>query len=77
VMGSLYMLKVERRVLKPGTYARMLPWTISFIFDLLPAMAVASLSNKHHPNDLTDPQWFSLFLQGYDSDSGTIELVEI
>jgi predicted metal-dependent hydrolase len=77
VMGSLYMLKAERRLFKPGTYLRMLPWTVSFIFDLLPAMAVASLSNKHHPNDLTDPQWFALFLQGYDPDSGTIELVEI
>lgn len=77
VMGSLYMLGAERRLFKPITYVRMIPWTVSFIFDLLPAMAVGSLSEKHHPNDLTDPQWFALFLQGYDPDTQTIAPVEI
>lgn len=77
VMGSLYMLKVERKLFRPGTYVRMIPWTVSFIFDLLPAMAVGSLSKNHHPSDLSDPQWFSLFLMGYDPDTRTIPVVEI
>lgn len=77
IMGSLYMLKVERKLFRPGTYLRMIPWTVSFIFDLLPAMAVGSLLKNHHPSDLTDPQWFSVFLQGYDPETRTIPVVEI
>ncbi len=77
IVGSLYMLSKERRLFKPATYVAMLPWSVSFIFELLPAMAVASLSRSHHPTDLTDPLWFSLFLDGYDPESGTIPLVEI
>jgi predicted metal-dependent hydrolase len=77
VAGSLYFLKAEGRLLKPKTYLRMIPWTVSFIFELLPAMAVASLSKKHHPNDLADPQWFALFLEGYDAETGRIPLVQV
>lgn len=77
VIGSIYFLAVERRLFKPSTYFRMIPWAVSFIFELLPAMAVASFSKDHHPSDLADPQWFEVFLNGYDPETHTIPLVEI
>lgn len=77
ILGSLYFLGAERRLFKPVAYWRMIGWMVTFVFDLLPAMAVAALAKNHHPNDLTDPQWFEVFLAGFDPETGQIPLVEL
>jgi hypothetical protein len=49
----------------------MLQWTISFVFELLPAMAVSALPG-HHPSKLVDPPFYGQWLQHLDADEGTL-----
>ncbi len=67
------LLFSQRQVHRPVVHLHLLTWSFGFAFDLLPALFV-SLWPSHHPSDLADPPWFSLWLKGYDPESGTIPL---
>jgi len=49
----------------------MLRWTISFLFELLPAMALSALPG-HHPSNLIDPSFYGQWLERFDADDGTL-----
>lgn len=59
--NTMAMLAATGRILNPLAHIRLLFWSITFIFDLLPAMAVSALPG-HHPRDLVDPLFFEQWL---------------
>ena len=61
VNTTLILLKTKR-FFHPVAHLRLFGWTISFLFELLPAMAVSIFPN-HHPSDLADPTLFELWLK--------------
>ncbi len=67
------LLFSQRQVHRPIVHLHLLTWSFGFAFDLLPALFV-SLWPSHNPRDLTDPTWYSLWLKGFDAESGTIPL---
>ncbi len=71
--GTWTLLIAQRRVFSPTAHLRLVGWSLSFVFEAMPAMAV-SLLPKHHPSSLSDPTWFARWLSGYDPESETIPL---
>lgn len=71
--GTAVGLAADRRLHHPSTHWRMLVWTVSFTFDLLPVLA-ASLVGGHHPADLVDPVWLPTWLRSYDPVTRTMPL---
>lgn len=69
--GTAQMLWRQGRFFRPIAHWRMLTWTISFVFDLLPAMVVSALPG-HHPSKLVDPAFYEQWLQHFDADDGTL-----
>lgn len=65
VLGTLAMLWSTRRIFHPMAHLRMLVWSISFLFDLLPAMVIAAMRG-HHPDRLVDPTFYELWLTEFD-----------
>lgn len=61
LLTLVHTLVATRRVFNPLSHVRLLWWTISFTFDLLPAMAVSVLPG-HHPEQLVDPVFFEQWL---------------
>lgn len=66
VAGTLSMLWSTRRIFHPMAHVRMLVWSISFLFELLPNMAVSAVPGRH-PDDFVDPHFFSIDLLELDS----------
>ncbi len=70
VLGTLTMMWKERRLFRPVAHLRLLKWTITFLFILLPVMAVSVLRD-HDPRDLADPyrlhSWISGSFDGIDN----------
>lgn len=62
LLNTTVLLVKTKRFFNPLTHLRLFGWTISFLFELLPAMAV-SVFPSHHPSDLADPTLFELWLQ--------------
>ena len=62
VAGTVLLLAGERRLWRPVAWWRLLRWSISYAFDVLPLMAV-SLLPGHHPSQLADPGWLTLHLR--------------
>lgn len=60
--GTVLLLAAERRLWRPVTWLRLLRWSISYAFDVLPLLAVSVLPG-HHPSQLADPGWLTLHLQ--------------
>jgi predicted metal-dependent hydrolase len=60
-LNTMVLLSATGRVFNPLAHLRLLLWSVTFIFDLLPAMAVAVLPG-HHPRDLVDPWFYSQWL---------------
>lgn len=73
LLGTVAGLASVRRLRHPSTHWRMLVWTVSFTFDLLPALAGA-LVGSHHPSDMADPSWLPTWLRSYDSATRTMPL---
>ena len=69
--GTASMLWRQGRFFRPIAHWRMLKWTISFVFELLPAMAVSALPS-HHPSNLVDPSFYEQWLRNFDADDGTL-----
>jgi uncharacterized protein len=70
VLGTLTMFWHERRLLRPVAHFRMLIWSLTFLFVLLPIMAVSVLP-AHDPRDLVDPyrlrSWITGAFDGVDN----------
>lgn len=54
LLGTLTMLIRERRIFRPIAHVRLVSWTLTFLFDLLPAL-VFSARRSHDPDDVPDP----------------------
>ena len=63
VLGTVTMMWHERRLFKPVAHARMLLWTLTFLFVLLPVMAVSTLPS-YDPRDLADPYRLRSWITG-------------
>ncbi|MFN8051177.1 MAG: metal-dependent hydrolase [Acidimicrobiales bacterium] len=61
VAGTTLGLVHERRLFHPVATARLLRWSLGFVFSELPNM-FASVLPGHHPSDFSDPTWFGLYL---------------
>jgi predicted metal-dependent hydrolase len=59
--ATVVQLHALRRLHLPGTWFRMVRLSFSFAFDVVPALAVASMPG-HHPSQLTDPSWYGGWL---------------
>lgn len=70
-IGIVRMLVSERRILSLIAHLRLLRWTFSYTFELLPTMAASALPG-HHPDDLADPTWLMTWLGTWDDDTGTL-----
>lgn len=71
--GTAQMLWHQKRFFRPVAHWRMLKWTISFVFELLPAMAVSALPS-HHPSNLVDPSFYGQWLEHFDADDGSLPI---
>lgn len=69
--GTVQMLWNQGRFFRPIAHWRMLKWTISFVFEMLPAMVVSALPG-HHPSQLVDPAFYEQWLEHFDADDGTL-----
>ncbi len=65
-MGTLSMLWSTRRIFHPTAHVRMLTWSISFLFELIPNMAISALPG-HNPRNFVDPIFFSVDLHELDT----------
>ena len=61
IAGVASMLWTTRRIFRPIAHLRMLVWSISFLFELLPNMAISALPG-HHPDQFVDPVFHDLDL---------------
>ncbi len=68
-MGTLSMLWSTRRIFHPVAHLRMIVWSVSFLFELLPNMAISALPG-HHPDDFVDPMFIGLDLDDLDDLDG-------
>ena len=65
------MLWSEGRFFRPVAHARLIGWSLSFVFVALPVMVVSALPG-HHPRDLTDPAGFDHWLDHLDPTTSTV-----
>jgi uncharacterized protein len=68
-LGILTMLIRDRRILHPMAWFRLIGWTLSFLFNAVPLMAVTCLSG-HEPADLLDPPNLMAWLRTHDGSQG-------
>ena len=69
IAGTLTMMVGQRKRYVPVGLARLMALSISLAFEVLPLAAVSMLAG-HHPRSLADPSWYSLWLSGYDAETG-------
>jgi uncharacterized protein len=68
-LGILTMLIRDRRILHPMAWFRLIGWTLSFLFNAVPLMAVTCLRG-HEPADLLDPPNLMAWLRTHDGSRG-------
>ena len=71
--GTVVGLAGAHLLHRPSTHWRMLCWTLSFTFELLPAL-VGAVLRGHHPSDLADPTWLPVWLRSYDPETRTMPI---
>lgn len=69
--ASVIMLRSQRRLRYPVTWFRLLRWSISLAFTILPTLAASALPG-HHPRDLADPPFLTQWLKGFDPETATM-----
>jgi len=69
VLGTTLQLWRRHRLFHPVAIARLVRWTITFLFELLPALVVSALPG-HSPHDLADPAFFVQWLREHDAAGG-------
>lgn len=57
----LVMLHVEKLLHRHGTWWRLGRLLMSFVFEVVPNLAMSALPG-HHPDQLTDPDWYAAWL---------------
>lgn len=67
VAGTTVMLWSERRLAHPVAWFRLVSWAVTFAFELIPNL-VLSLLPGFHPDQLTDPLWYEVWLRQLDHD---------
>ncbi len=72
-LGSLTMLRAQRRLSNPVAWWRLLRWSVSIAFEVLPNLFV-SASKNHHPDDLADPITLTTWLSHFDEEAGSMPL---
>jgi predicted metal-dependent hydrolase len=72
-MSTVVMLAGERRLFLPVTWFRLLRWSISLAFEILPTQLISALPG-HHPRTLVDPIYLPAWLQQFDPSTGTLPL---
>ncbi len=65
IVGTFVMLVATKRIFSPLAWLRLSWWCLTFVFELLPTMAVAVLRG-HHPSGLVDPEFYRVWLLEYD-----------
>lgn len=66
VLATLCMLASERRIFHPIAHLRLLGWTVTFVFVLLPLLGV-SATKSHHPSLFADPPRLTQWLREQDA----------
>jgi uncharacterized protein len=61
--GCIVMLRHSRRLHLPVAWFRLVRWSVSLAFALLPTLAVACLPG-HHPRVTSDPPYLTQYLRG-------------
>lgn len=64
-IGTVIQLAGQRRLLHPVAWFRLLRWSFSLLFEVVPIMVVTLLPG-HHPDDLADPAWVTGWLADLD-----------
>ncbi|MGB3410972.1 MAG: metal-dependent hydrolase [Microthrixaceae bacterium] len=72
-LGSLTMLRAQRRLFNPVAWWRLIVWSVSIAFEVLPNLFV-SASKHHHPGDLADPIMLTTWLSHFDEETGSMPL---
>ena len=65
IAGTTVMLWGERRLAHPVAWLRLMGWSLTFGFEVLPNLAT-SLLPGYHPAQLTDPLWYEVWLRQLD-----------
>jgi uncharacterized protein len=71
ILGTVLGLFRQRRWWNPFSWARLVLWSISYLFVALPLLAV-SATRDHHPRQLIDPVTLPWWLKRYDRSTGTL-----
>jgi len=71
VISTFTMLRAEHRAFRPGTWFRLLKWSMSLSFEILPDMLVSAMPG-HHPDDFVDPALLTSWLGYFDPETGTM-----
>lgn len=73
IAGTTVMVVAEGRLYRPIAWLRLIGWSVTFAFELLTNLALSVLPG-FHPEDLTDPAWYEVWLREFDTESGTLPL---
>ena len=76
VVATLCMLTSERRIFNPIAHLRLLAWTVTFAFVLLPLIAV-SATKTHHPSLFADPPRLSQWLREQDAPTEVVRIGDV
>ena len=66
---SAVLLVRERQWWRPAVHVRMVWWSLSFVFEVLPLLGLCLL-REHHPDRWSDPDWLAQWLSVYDRRGG-------
>ncbi len=73
LIGTWALMIAQRSFFSPRAHANLIRWSLSFIFEVMPLMAV-SLLPSHHPRTLTDPAWMAQWLANFNEATGQIPI---
>jgi uncharacterized protein len=71
VIGSIRQMIVDRRILNPVAWARLIGWGLSYCFEALPMVAM-TVGRRSFTSQLAAPEWLLAWLAGQDPSGGTI-----
>jgi predicted metal-dependent hydrolase len=71
--SSVIMLRSQKRLRYPVTWFRLMRWSVSIAFTILPTLAASALPG-HHPKDFVDPDFLPRWLAGFDPETATMPL---
>jgi predicted metal-dependent hydrolase len=69
VLGTVVQLAASRRIWSPVSWWRLLRWSISLAFEVLPDLFV-SATPRHHPSQFSDPSLLVTWLASFDPSTG-------